>query len=1507
MYINTGNQYGTLNDECDDDDEIFSEENEDDYPENLDGNEEVNEEIYDSKRNLHRNGIEKTINRNYRKTVIDIKESGIIATCNNEHERSHETDNDQLEPNADDDKVVKEENMDKSCDESRNDSNEDESNITCNAQEGRNVHVYSSILKPKQLMTIPVDILDSQFSALLDSGSNENYIRESIAQKFRNPIGRISADLVGIGSKAPIEGEMKISLNINGRCCKENIFRIAKDDAIRYPIILGSDFLKSNRMAIHPRKKTVYFRNDDSSRTKFTLDDKCQIINVEYSDIPIHAKEDFTIRNDQVDNHAIEVNFGNAVGLFGENLYFEGIINDKIETFDGILNFSENEPRIKVQKHPEVNAVSIKKGDELGKVSTMIEMEPIKSKEWTEDELKDIKLGPNLTEAQKTEIYKILLESQPVLAKHDFDIGKAKIEPHKIQLIDEQPIWQKYRRFSEPVNQEIEQQCNKLLSKNIIEESHSSWSSPIVPVRKSDGSLRLCIDYRKVNKVTQDMHFPMPNLEDSIYSASRMKYFTKLDLVKGYYQIELDEDSKQYTAFSTPHNHYQFKVLPFGLKNSGIAFQRAMKKIFSNDKFKNTVIYIDDFLFMSENFAEHIELLKRAMNTLMEAGATINIKKCELFQNEVSFLGHQISNAGIRKSPSYIEKIETYPKPKNVTEMRQFLGLVNFQRKFVKSCSEIAKPLSENTVGPKRKVITWNEEMDSAFEKLKEMLIEDTILAYPDHSKTAHPFEIYVDASNTGAGACLQQYQNNEYRTIAYASTTFSKAQRRYSTIEREITALRFGVKSFKPFVYGTKFIIWSDHRPLLYLHNFANENSKLMRIVNELAEYDFVIKYKPGPENTAADALSRIPQPETEIEDEELNEELPKGLKILQKVEGGGDSFFKSLSLCLEELGEDEYKVDHISLRKKIVNHLLNNGTRYNIKLNAMKTRQIRTILRPGNLPVDEIILVAADVLRVEIWIHHGMRSPVIYKPVNSNENGVKIHMQCLGGFHFNPVSQKIKSNFRDIINENKINLIQEDEIYDFSGDEEDIIVNSGIAQPQCGHRIFSRSSCTVDLDGVDLCGMLDLGAQINLISESSYHELLNGEKEIEFISDDTKILGITEDVGTQIEGVIFLEPNFADLKMEKSPFAVVNDECMPCCIILGINWMDSNDIMLDFDTESIQRCEGSTKETIGTLNYIDTEKENDRDLPSFVGVASVDSSHSDVESDAMPETTITIRNDQIQYLQMNNHAIQTLYEAIDNNIATNTWDGCLNQFKRFRNKIMIRDDILVVEYNSNIIPIIPFPFLVNVCYQIHNELVHIGKNKLIELIASRFWHPAFRQVIYDICVSCKFCQMYKVSNQNDKPPCLKIKANHPFHLVAVDLVKVPRSSSGFETCLVAVDNVSKFLMVVPIRDKKSATVAKAFEHQILTHIVRIPDRILSDNGGEFVGREFNEVLTKFNIDHDYITANKPSSNGLVERGNRTLLQMLRCLPPDEISTWDKELSNNRVLASRQSKFCSI
>ena len=329
-------------------------------------------------------------------------------------------------------------------------------------------------------------------------------------------------------------------------------------------------------------------------------------------------------------------------------------------------------------------------------------------------------------------------------------------------------------------------------------------------------------------------------------------------------------------------------------------FSGLCKQITQEFSRQKVIVYIDDVLIMSRTYEEHLSLVERLLSTLKAAGVKIKPSKCTWFQPRVHYLGHLVGREGIRKSPEFVEKVLNFGKPQTVGDLRQFLGLANFQRKFVDRFSEIQKPLSELTGGRnRRKRIVWTPQMEESFEKLKAGLAEDVLLAYPEYGEDVKPLQLFVDASLVGAGACLCQEQRGEKRIIIYASTTFNKAERGYSTIERELAGLRWAVKTLRPFLMGSAFEVHTDHQPLVYLSNMKILDSRLARTHEDLASFDFKIVYVPGRENTAADHLSRpylIGKTEFGDEGGDSLGELPSGISLHSKVDGGGDSMFESL-----------------------------------------------------------------------------------------------------------------------------------------------------------------------------------------------------------------------------------------------------------------------------------------------------------------------------------------------------------------------------------------------------------------------------------------------------------------------------------------------------------------------------------------------------------------------------------------------------------------------------------
>lgn len=430
---------------------------------------------------------------------------------------------------------------------------------------------------------------------------------------------------------------------------------------------------------------------------------------------------------------------------------------------------------------------------------------------------------------------------------------------HEIKTTDDVPIYSKSYRYPYVHKEEVQRQINDLLSQGIIRPSFSPWSSPIwIVPKKRDASgknkWRLVIDYRKLNEKTIDDRYPIPNISDILDKLGKSIYFTTLDLASGFHQIEIKKEDIPKTAFSVENGHYEFLRMPFGLKNAPSTFQRVMDNVLKELQGKICLVYMDDIIVYSTSLQEHLENLNSVFEKLKVANLKIQINKSEFLCKEVSFLGHLVTPDGIKPNPEKISAVRKFPLPTTQKQIKSFLGLLGYYRKFIKDFANLTKPLTECL--RKGNKICTDYKFISCFEHCKNLLCNDPILQYPDFQK---PFIITTDASNVALGAVLSQGPLGSDRPICYASRTLSKSEQNYSTIERELLGIVWALKYFRPYVYGRKFKVVTDHKPLTWLFSVKDPCSKLIRWRLRLEEYDYEVVYKKGSQNSNADALSRI------------------------------------------------------------------------------------------------------------------------------------------------------------------------------------------------------------------------------------------------------------------------------------------------------------------------------------------------------------------------------------------------------------------------------------------------------------------------------------------------------------------------------------------------------------------------------------------------------------------------------------------------------------------------
>ena len=495
----------------------------------------------------------------------------------------------------------------------------------------------------------------------------------------------------------------------------------------------------------------------------------------------------------------------------------------------------------------------------------------------SEDLLSKIDCSTHLTGAEQEELGSLLKEFKDVFAEDEDDLGCTPSAVHRIHLEDNKPVRVPYRRIPPAYIQEVRDHLQKLLQQGVIRESQSPYSSAVVLVRKKSGALRLCVDYRLLNKKCVKDAFPLPRIDEYLDSLSGAKLFSTLDLKSAYAQVPIAEEDCYKTAFATPMGLFEYTRMPFGLCNSPATFQRLMMTIFRSELLEQVLIFLDDVLIFSENFKDHLIRLRLVLSKLRQHKLKIEPSKCHLFKTEVAYLGHRISKEGVSTDPEKVRAIAEWPTPTSPSELLTFLCSAGYYRRFIPKFSQrtsvLYKLVNEDpNKGRKKKPgrkwnskdpVTWNwtSECEESFESLKRALTTAPILGFADFSKE---FILETDGSQKGLGAVLSQVQEGELKVIAYASRALKGAERnhvRYSSMKLELLALKWAVDKFRDYLLGGKFIVYTDNNPLKFVMSTARLKAVEQKWVSELSRFNFEIRYRPGKSNGNADSLSRRPR----------------------------------------------------------------------------------------------------------------------------------------------------------------------------------------------------------------------------------------------------------------------------------------------------------------------------------------------------------------------------------------------------------------------------------------------------------------------------------------------------------------------------------------------------------------------------------------------------------------------------------------------------------------------
>lgn len=611
----------------------------------------------------------------------------------------------------------------------------------------------------------------------------------------------------------------------------------------------------------------------------------------------------------------------------------------------------------------------------------------------------------HLQKTEKYSIQKICSKYSDVFYLDEDPFTTTNIYKQKISLQPSKaPVYVKPYRLPHAHKEEVNRQVNDMLKNGIIEEAKSPWSSPLLVVpkhadREGNKKWRLVLDYRLLNNCIQDDKFPLPCITDILDSLSGAVYFSHLDLSQGYYQIELEKESRQCTAFVTDKGQFQMTRLPMGLKISPSSFSRAMSIAMAGLNNSSCFIYLDDLIVFGNSLTSHNQNLVKILDRLRQVNLKLNPKKCDFLKQEILYLGHLISKEGVAPDPEKTKAILNFPVPKDANETKRFVAFANYYRKHIANFADIASPL--NFLSKKGVPFRWDSRCQQAFEGLKQALMNPPVLQYPNFSET-NTFILKTDASNVALGAILS---NENDKPVAYASRSLNSHERNYPVIDKELLAICFAVKTFRTYLYGRKFIIYTDHRPLVYLFGMTNPSSRLTKFRLLLEEYTYEVRYLKGKTNVAADALSRITissdelknmsnsvcsmfavtrQQATSVDDSSFSStaherlDHPGVVELLKPPKTYIEAYVTSVNDFNKNISKDNYCLENVIYLKK-ENAIIFKQTRSALASGA-SLRDLKEICEMFQLP--EVIILKND--NNKILIENIFRDPKIIKNMN-------------------------------------------------------------------------------------------------------------------------------------------------------------------------------------------------------------------------------------------------------------------------------------------------------------------------------------------------------------------------------------------------------------------------------------------------------------------------------------------------------------------------------------------
>ncbi|CAH2229081.1 jg21182 [Pararge aegeria aegeria] len=701
----------------------------------------------------------------------------------------------------------------------------------------------------KYIITIKIN--NNPIDCHLDLGSQCSLIRLSKAKELKLEIV-VSDDLpvlraIGANLVAPV-GMTIVSVEVQGIKKTVNMY-IVDDYVITQSVLLGHSFTENPDIIITKTPTEIIFQKIQNIKTS--------LVASKDTEIPANTLRVVQIIAEPNMCGQVFVN-GSVRGPEGKEHY---LLPGDYEVRNGhgallIYNVS-------------ANIIAIKKGTLLSRVvpkSSESYKHILNSCNITFYETQksdNLNCNDNLSTDERTMLQELVEKYRNCFSTGLHDLGFTDLTEMVIELEDTEPVVYRPYRMSYADRSLVRNMVQEMVDHGIVRESTSPYASPILLVQKKTGDKRLCIDYRALNRKTKKEHYPLPRIEDQLDQLTGNKIFTSLDLASGYYQISIAEESRHKTAFVTPDGQYEYNRMPFGLVNAPSVFQRTINKILLEAKIKYALVYMDDILIPSKDVTEGLKRLEEVLELLKRGGLTLKLSKCHFFLETIDFLGYEVNSDGIRPGTRKTEAVAKFPKPSNQHEVRQFLGLSGYFRRFIKDYALLAAPLTD--LLKKDAKWSWTDNQDCAFNKIKELLVNRPILTlYNPNADT----QVHTDACKEGlAGILLQANCNGVFQPVSYFSRKTNTEERKFHSYDLETLAVVASLNRFKVYLIGIKFKIFTDCNALRATLVKRDLIPRIARWWIQLQEFDCTIEYRPGSRMSHVDALSRNPVGDGEME----------------------------------------------------------------------------------------------------------------------------------------------------------------------------------------------------------------------------------------------------------------------------------------------------------------------------------------------------------------------------------------------------------------------------------------------------------------------------------------------------------------------------------------------------------------------------------------------------------------------------------------------------------------